>query len=171
MYSTTTQVSLSKCTQNLHFLSYYTKLITKKNVLLMTGHQHHNHHILMIISLFILLKKHIKLMHTPSIIIHTIIQTRVNVLKALRKIFFAVWKNFSEKDFYLRMQIEYDTNVDTSSIAFIVTSCASVVNQNKISLKFYLTIFREHKFKDLGIKCMKIVIVSFEKIFSFNLEQ
>ena len=99
MYSTTTQVSLSKCTQNLHFLSYYTKLITKKNVLLMTGHQHHNHHILMIISLFILLKKHIKLMHTPSIIIHTIIQTRVNVLKALRKIFFCSLKKFLWKRF------------------------------------------------------------------------
>ena len=50
-----------------------------------------------------------------------------------------------KNDFYLRMQIEYDTNVDTSSIAFIVTSCASVVNQNKFSLKFYLTLFKESK--------------------------
>ena len=111
-------------------------------------------------------------MHTPSIIIHIITQTRVNVLKALRKIFFLQFEKISLKnDFYLRMQIEYDTNVDTSSIAFIVTSCASVVNQNKISLKFYLTIFREHKFKKLDMKMHENSYDFLEIIYSLKLEQ
>ena len=53
------------------------------------------------------------------------------------------------------MQIENDTNVDTSSIAFIVTSRASEANQNKISLNFYLIILKEHKSTQLTKRAQK----------------